>query len=256
MLHLYDLKKMPIEQKRAYETDFSSLHKIQVSPKYQNCRDYSCRNISFHTSRIPTFESFKGTIVDIPKGIPFHFIGRVDEDYSFPDSPKAYYIPFEKHTFESFSTICAKNISRYNQGIFFIYNFFPEEIVHIFPLDSDTNVYVEKEEELTCLPSLWLTMKELEEISYQLGVYNQITCKTKRNGEIIKPIAVAAFDIVTPEIIEIADKYSISIFLLHPETDAIDYHQDLLYDWDKLCEVSEITEKLFDFPALELYYWD
>ena len=97
----------------------------------------------------------------------------------------------------------------------------PKEIVHVFPADSDTEQYAENEEELTFLPSFWLKLNELEELTNLLGVYNQITCETKRDGEIIKPYAVVAFGEIDEKISEIAKNFNIKCILVHPDENAI-----------------------------------
>lgn len=53
-------------------------------------------------------------------------------------------------------------------------------------MDSDTKKEANREEELTKLPSLWITLSELDELSKELGVYNQVTVRTKRNRTLSK----------------------------------------------------------------------
>lgn len=186
---LWDFYKMSFEEKKKWETLHSSLIR-SGDVTYDQCRAYSCKNITDSLTKV-TIK--KGEIVEIPQGVPFHFIGRVDTSMGH-NKPTEYYKAFMKREFISCTTICNQNVSHYKGNVFFIYDICPEDIVHIFPMDSDTKQHETREEDLTSLPSLWITLSELESLSSELGVYNQITVKTKRDGQIIRPFAIAAFN--------------------------------------------------------------
>lgn len=239
-----------------WEIQHSSLAKKMNSNNvtYEQCRKYACVDISNRTinKSIPKEKSF---ILEIPKGKEFHFIGRVSTCLD-GNEPIPYYKAFQRRTFISFSTINNKNISRYKGGVFFVYNILPDDIVHIFPLDSATQKMATLEEDLTSLPSLWLTLDELELLTEQMKVYNQITCQTKRNGNIIKPYAVIAFDKLDERIKMIADCFEIGCIIVHPNEDAINYNNDLLYDCCWLNSISYIMENEFGICVKSLAYLD
>ena len=173
---------------KEWQTKHSSLAEISEGEvTYEQCRKYACEDIAKKLT-YPIQEN-KFFIIEIPEGTEFHFIGRVDTSQG-GNKTNSYYKTFEDRDFVAFSTINNQNISHYRGKIFFAYNILPEDIVHIFPIDSDTKKQAKSEEELTWLPSLWLTLQDLEELTKQLKVYNQITCKTKRNGQILKPFAI------------------------------------------------------------------
>ena len=146
---LWDFATMPIEEKRKWETLHSSLIRSK-NVNYDQCRAFSCESIANGLTKIAVK---KGEIVEIPQGVSFHFIGRVDTSKG-KNSPKSYYQAYMDREFISYSTISNKNVSHYKGDIFFIYDLFPQDIVHIFPMDSDTKKNASVEEELTALPSL------------------------------------------------------------------------------------------------------
>jgi hypothetical protein len=193
--------------------------------------------------------------MEIPEGKEFHFIGRVDTSLrgNYPDS---YYETFQRRNFVSFSTINKRNISHYKGGVFFVYNILPNDIVHIFPLDSDTKKMATIEDELSAVPSLWLTLEELEYLTEKMKVYNQVTCKTRREGHIIKPFAVIAFDSIDEKIQTIANKFDIGCIVVHPNKDAINYDKDLLYDCTWLNSISYVMEKNYGLDVKCLAYLD
>ena len=235
-----------------WQIKHSSLTKISNSPSFKECKEYACKDIASKTRLTIKDHS---PIFEIPPGKEFHFIGRVDTSRN-EDNPEAYYRDFSKKNFTAFSTINNKNISRYKGRIFFIYNILPEDIVHIFPMDSDSYGKAETEEELCALPSLWLSLEDLENLTNELGVYNQITCKTKRDGKFIKPIGVVSFNRVDTKIAEIAETFGIPCIVCHPNKNAIDYDRDLLYDVSKLHSISPKIEEKFDFTVDHMVYLD
>lgn len=145
-------------EKRKFEVRHSSLYQNgNRGANYEKCRNYACEDIVRNLTRI----SGTSDIVEIPKGEDFHFIGRIDTNIANKNTPQSLEDVFSARDFVGFSTINRRNISRYKGGTFFIYDIFPEDIAHVFPIDSSTNTVAECEEELAHVPSLWLTLNEL-----------------------------------------------------------------------------------------------
>ena len=237
-----------------WEAQNSSLAKIsKQETTYEQCRKYACEDIVSKLTHIEKQEV--PFIVEIPENEEFHFIGRVNTTQGGNIS-KIYYKTFEDRNFVGFSTINKDNISHYRGEIFFVYNIFPEDIVHIFPVDSDTKKHAKDEQDLTYLPSLWLNLQELEDITNKLKVYNQITCKTKRNGKIIKPFAVIAFDKMDENIQRTAKEFGIGIIIIHPDKEAINYTGDLLYDEVQFDTVSRKIEQIYGIDIKSILYMD
>lgn len=251
MSTLWDITNMSIDEKRRWEIAHSSLARSR-NVTYEECRTYACQSITDNLTKISIG---KGEIIEIPYGVPFNFIGRVDTSWS-ENNPKQYYQTYMNRSFVSYSAICNKNVSHYKGNVFFVYNIYPEDISHIFPMDSDTKRDADKEETLTPLPSLWLSLSDLNDLSIQLGVYNQVTIKTRRNEQIYKPFAVVAIEQTSDKIQKIADSFEIGTIILHPDKNAIHYDRDLLYDYYKLQEVSTVMEKTHGFPVISMYYPD
>lgn len=225
---------------KEWQIQNSSLAKTNNRVTYDQCRKYACEDICKKTMITTISREF---IIEIPKEKEFHFIGRVSTViHSEKYKVETYYNDFKKRDFISFSTISNKNISHYPGKAFLAYNIFPEDIVHIFPLDSGTLQDAKLEEELTWVPSLWLTLEDLEKQTNRLKVYNQITCKTKRKGNIIKPIAVIAFNEINEEIKQIANEFQIGCIIIHPDKNAINYTKDLLFDKNQLAFSNEIMK--------------
>lgn len=242
-------------QLKEWEVKHSSLFKKgNFDATYEQCRKYACNDISNCTLNHDALNE-KSSVLEIPKGNEFHFIGRVNTSIG-GNNPTSYYETFRRRDFVAFSTINNKNISHYKGDVFFAYNILPDDIVHIFPLDSDTEKMAKSEKELTSLPSLWLTLDDLENLTEQMKVYNQITCKTKRNGQIIKPYAVIAFDKIDTKILSIANSFKIKCIILHPNKDAINYNNDLLYDCCWLNSISPIMENKYGISVRNLAYLD
>lgn len=246
------LKLIEKENLEKWEIQHSSLAKIMNHVTYDKCRKYACEDISNRTiSQIHE----KNFVLEIPEGKEFHFIGRVNTSLE-GNHPNSYYETFRRRNFVSFSTINKRNISHYKGGVFFVYNILPDDIVHIFPLDSDTKKMAITEEELSIVPSLWLTLEELEYLTEKMKVYNQITCKTRRKGIIIKPYAVIAFNNIDSKIQTIANEFDIGCIIVHPDKDAINYDKDLLYDCTQLNSISYIMEKEYGLNVKCLEYLD
>lgn len=238
-----------------WKIQHSSLAKIsKTHVTYEQCRKYACEDIVRNLTHLPDDLPF---VWEIPENEEFHFIGRVDDSSFADNNPIHYYKMFQNCTFAAFSTINKKNISRYRGGkIFFVYDILPEDIVHIFPVDSDTDLKADSEEILTSLPSLWLTMQDLKSVTTQLQVYDQITCKTKRNGQILKPFAVIAFDELDEYTQKIAKDFEIGCIIVHPDKKAINYSEDLLgTDYFQLMYVSEKMNEFFGLETLKYHYY-
>ena len=165
----------------------------------------------------------QGFISELSRGTKFSFLVRVGTNLSNPNDPSTYFGQFENRNFISFSTIYNKNVSYYGLGcnILFAYNMSPELIAHIFPMDCDSDPNAINEEDITEFPSLWLTLHELNESTLKLKTYNQITCRTKCNGKIIKPVRIIAIDSITPEAETIAKAFGIGCTIVHPNKNAI-----------------------------------
>ena len=208
-------KKM---RSKEWEISRSSLSKVKKSPTYNECREYACKDICLHTQ----IEE-QGFISELPRGTKFSFLVRVGTNLSNPNDPSTYFGQFENRNFISFSTIYNKNVSYYGLGgnILFAYNMSPELIAHIFPMDCDSDPNAINEEDITEFPSLWLTLHELNESTLKLKTYNQITCRTKCNGKIIKPVRIIAIDSITPEVETIAKAFGIGCTIVHPNKNAI-----------------------------------
>ncbi|MBQ2835572.1 MAG: hypothetical protein IJE68_01895 [Clostridia bacterium] len=235
MLELLKSKEWEIEQ-----SSLAKISKDEIS--YEQCRSFACEDISRSLTHLGDDLPF---IVEIPENTEFHFIGRVDTTFG-NNTSSPYYKSFEDRTFISFTTINNRNISRYKGRIFFAYNIIPEDIVHIFPMDSDTSTDANCEEDLTPLPSLWLTLRELEDLTAELGVYNQITCNTKRYGQILKPFAIIAFNELDEYTQKVAKEFGISCIIVHPDKEAIQYDKDLLHDYFQLKYVSSKMKEKYD----------
>lgn len=249
MIYLHEL--IYEDQMRDFEVQKSSFaRKAQKEVSYDECRSYACEDIA---RRLTHIQGDMPDIIEIPKEKGFHFIGRVDTSGFEENTPDAYYKAFEERNFVSFSTINRRNISHYEGEIFYVYNLMPEDIVHIFPMDSNTNMYATNESELTIAPSLWLTLRELEEETHHLGTYNQITCKTKRKGEIIKPIGVIEFGEDQTKAKIVAKMFGIKRIIVHPNKNAINYNGDLMYDDKMINSVSKKMAERFNLSVRELF---
>lgn len=239
---------------KKWEVKNSSLGRMtNQKATYDKCREYACTDITSKLTHIK--KSNVPCIVEIPANSEFHFIGRVNTKQG-KVTKKTYYETFEKRNFVGFSTISNRNISRYKGEVFFVYDIYPDDIVHIFPADSDTKTDAENEQDLTYLPSLWLDLQDLESITNQLKVYNQITCKTKRNGEIIKPIAILAIEKIDDNIQKLANEFETSIIVIHPDEDAITYTGDLLYDKEQFNLVSRKIELIYGIDIKSILHMD
>ena len=220
----------------------------------EECRKMSHENIANGLTKldIPKTRYWELTL---PKGSKFHLIGRVNT-VQFKSSfikRKQYYADFVSRDFASFTEVWNKNISHYAGDFFFLYDIIPEDIAHVFPCDSDTQRYAKKVEELSNFPSMCLSLYDLERLSFELGTYCQITCRTKRNNEIIKPYAIMTLAEPTPREKHIAQAFEIGVVIVTPDDDAITYSGDLL-STKELYNVSQRFEKKYGFDLDILHY--
>lgn len=238
---------------RDWERRNSSLAKMNKKATYEQCRGFACNDIA---GKVTKFSKHTlPFIYEIPEGTEFHFIGRVNTNKGI-NNRKDYEESFHLREYVAFSTINNANISRYKGKAFLVYDIEPEDIVHIFPCDSDTKKFAKNENDLTYLPSLWVTLEELEKVTQQLEVYNQITCKTKRKGKILWPFAIIAIEKVDYYIRKIAREFGISIIIVHPNNGAINYGEDLLYDSEMLELVSSKLQKKYGLNIKNILYMD
>lgn len=241
-----DMITMSAEEKRNWEKKHSSFYRTGIS--YEECRERSCSSILEITTKI---KIKPGEIVFIPKGRGFHFLGRVDTSGTRL-TPQNYYKEFSKRHFVGHTIVNNLNYSHYNGDIFFVYELYPEDIVHVFPMDSYTNMEAKEENKLTIFPSMWLSGERLEEITGKMKVYNQITAKTKHKGDIIKPFAILCFEEPSKRILDIAELFQIGIIVAIPDDNAIFFDGELLDSEAKLLEVSGILEEITGISPIEL----
>lgn len=205
-----------------WEISRSSLSKLKKNPTYDECKKYACEDIikslTYEGDDLPF-------ITEISRGQPFNFLVRVGTDFAGnPNDPEIYFKQFENRKFISFSTISNKNVSFYGLGgnVLFAYRIDPTLIAHVFPMDSDSDPYANDESQITELPSLWLTLKELNAVTLKLQTYNQVTCRTKDDhGKIIKPYRIIAIEKTNPEIEQIAKQFNIGCTVVHPNKNAV-----------------------------------
>ncbi len=218
---------------------------------YKWCKGSACEQISGYI----TYPLTNSNIIDIPAQNDFHFLVRVSTCGSY--EPEKYFKEFEKRRFISFSFINRKNISRYGNLPLLAYWVPSELVVHMFPTDSNIDQHATTENELTDLPSLWLNLKKFDEVCNKLGVYNQITCKTKYDdNQILRPYAVVAINEPTEEDIKIAKAFYIKLIVVHPEKNAINYCGPLYKDYEKTMEVSRKLNKMYGISISHHYSKD
>ncbi|MBR2970088.1 MAG: hypothetical protein IKC49_03435 [Clostridia bacterium] len=239
---------------KEWERQASSLYRIDPTAPLEECKNFSRENITKHTTKIDKNVTF----IELDHNSSFCFLGRVDTNLDIPYDPTNYYKACERRTFMSFSTITDENISHYknsDRNYMFIYDMPADAIVHVYPCDADTDTYVNDEEELTRLPSLWLTLNELNEITLEAQVYNQVTCRTKDSqGNIIKPIGLLVFDEMTDEAMSVADRFGVPPVLVHPKKNAINFSGDIMYDDFAMYGVSTTLKKRFGIDFMNNYY--
>lgn len=216
--------------KNRFEFLTSSLRKLKPLENFslEDVKQFSINSITNGITKLPENLS---QVYELEKGVPFNFIARVDtSDKGNYDIDKM----FEQASLRkylSYSLITEKNISHYKtkHPFMLIYDIPPEAIVHVFPADSDTNIYAEEDQYVCSQPSIWLSLEELKSFTDEIGMYNQITCRTKHNDNIILPKALLVFDDVNADVVEASLKLGLPVVVAHPEKDAINYVGDSMF---------------------------
>ena len=116
-------------------------------------------------------------------------------------------------------------------------------------MDSSTFMYAKHSKDLTNAPPLLLDLKDIDNLSTEMGCYPQITCRTKRNGRIIKPVAIAVLNNITSEDAKIAESFGLGIFRIITSHKAIRYDKDVLCDPLQLLRCKNVMLREFDFDA-------
>ena len=254
------LKKCELMKQESWLIQHSSLVKrclatgvqLEKFPTFDECWKYACDSISNRTrlQRVPRV----GEVAEVNEEQSFHFMVRVDTTVQIivdgtTITPKVYYKTFESREFVSFSTIWNDNVSHYMGSPLFVYNIYPEDLVHIFPMDSSTFMYAKNVKSLTNAPNLLLDLKDIDNLSTEMGCYPQITCRTKRNGRIIKPVAIAVLNNITSEDAKIVESFGLGIFRIITSHKAIRYDKDVLCDPLQLLRCKNVMLREFDFDA-------
>ena len=252
------LKKCELMKQESWLIQHSSLVKrclatgvqLEKFPTFDECWKYACNSISNGTrlQRVPRV----GEVIDVNEEQSFHFMVRVDTTVQIivdgtTITPKVYYKTFESREFVSFSTIWQDNVSHYMGSPLFVYTINPEEIVHIFPMDSSTFMFAKFSKDLTNAPPLLLDLKDIDNLSTEMGCYPQITCRTKRNGKIIKPVAIAVLNNITSEDVKIAESFGLGIFRIITSHKAIRYNGDVLCDPLQIVRCKNVMLREFGF---------
>lgn len=102
---------------------------------------------------------------------------------------------------------------------------------------------------------MWLTLKELNNITLKLNTYDQITCKTKKEGRIIKPSAIIAINELNENIIRVSEEFGIGVIITHPNSRACHNCSDLYSDYFELQRVNEKVKKLCKVDISHHYYF-
>jgi len=234
-----------------WEISRSSLSKSIKSPSYEQCRTYACNDIIKNLTYLNTDLPF---ITELPRGSKFCFLVRVGTDMADPNSPVRYYNQFAERNYISFSTITNKNVSHYGIGgnILFAYNITADLIAHIFPMDCDSDSDAINEEDITEFPSLWLTLQDLNESTLKLKTYNQITCKTKQDGKILKPCRIIVIDEIDDYITSVARSFGIGCTIIHPDKTALCETYDPFFPMEKdsVFKASQLFRDLKKFYSI------
>ena len=232
------------------------IQKLIIKHTLEECKRFSQNDIVENLTPIDTTKPF----IELGPKDKFCFMGRVDTSLGKCYNKHNYYQDFETRKFIAFSTITNENISHYENvnmdNIMFAYAVPPEAIVHVFPTDSETYTRAETEEDLTEFPSLWWSLEELNEYTKKLKTYNQITCKTTINGEILKPCALIVFDQLTDKARKVAEDFELSIILIHTNKKVINYNDDVMKDSTKLKRIGEVLLKDFDIDYFYSGFYD
>ncbi len=136
----------------------------------------------------------------------------------------------EDRDYISFSTETEKNTARYKtrDSFMLVYGDIPPEaIVHMCPIDSDSDTKAKNEMILTGYPSFWYSPDEFDSLKNRIGYYDQITCKTKVNGTYVLPTAILSFKSIQPDAIAASKSLGVPIIVAYPQKGAIDYVGDI-----------------------------
>lgn len=261
------LKKCELMKQESWLIQHSSLVKrclatrvqLEKFPTFDECWKYACDCISNGTrlQRVPRV----GEVVEVNGEQSFHFMVRVDTTVQIivdgtTITPKVYYKTFESREFVSFSTIWQDNVSHYMGSPLFVYNINPEDIVHIFPMDSATQSNATSLQNLTAVPNMLLDLEDLLKLSTEMKCYAQVTCKTKRNGEIIKPVAIAFLDDVTEEDKKLASTFGVGIIRIIATKPVKFIERDMLCSHDALLQCKTVLEREFKFNPMPMEVLD
>ncbi len=160
----------------------------------------------------------------------FKFLARVNTTPNGRCSMQELIKQSTEREYLSYSIITDENISRYksNDSFMLIYEDMPAEaVVHMCPIDSDTDTKANNELNLTGYPSFWYSPKEFDNLTNKIGLYNQVTCKTRIGDKIILPTAILTFKNVKPDATLISKSLGIPIVVAFPQKNAINYQGDL-----------------------------
>ena len=239
-----------------FEIINSSYYKLKNDASYTECKNFSCNDIITNLTHFDNISLKYPNVIEIPENTDFHFLVRIPTNINGYD-PDFYYNSFKDRKFISFSTINRKNISHYNyegRNTLLAYDIVPSSIVHVFPIDSDLDTHATSEDMLTSIPSLWLTLDEIDNIALKLQLYTQITCKTKINGKIIRPFAAIAINNLDDITKQIAKDFGIACIIIHPDKDAISNCISLYDDYSKTQEASKFLENNYNISVKEHYH--
>ena len=223
---LFGLFSMDKALKSRFEILTSSLRKkVNDFVSLEDAKNYAINDIAEGLTKIPegldTENAFE-------INAPFKILARVDTSKDGDYDLDAFAKQSLDRNYLSYTVVTDKNISHYktNHSFLLAYNMPAEAIVHVFPTDSDTRLYATKDDEVSGEPSMWLTLDELCELSDEIELYNQITCRTQVNGKPILPSAVLVFDKIEPDAEEVAKRFGLPIVIAHPQKNAICYVGD------------------------------
>lgn len=201
--------------KRTGKTDFSPAE----------AKKFSCDDIACNLTHLP--ENLSENI-ELGEGEKFRFLARVDTSLDGNYDIDAMAKQALSRKFLSYSIVSEKNISRYktSHDFMLVYDVPADAIVHVFPSDADTNVLATNENEVSAQPSFWITMDELLELTDQIKMYNQVTCRTEVQGKPVLPKAILVFDKISQDAEETSKRLGLPIVVSHPQKDAICYVGD------------------------------
>lgn len=252
-------KNWAVEHSSLVKQQGNSKRKKAKLPSYDECWKHACKSIADGTNL--RVKPKVGEIITVTTDEEFCFFGRVSTTMSVrygnqPITPELYYSAFEKRTFISFSPIWQNNLSHYTGRAFFLYDINYQDIVHIFPMDSATQSNATSLQNLTAVPNMLLDLEDLLKLSTKMKCYAQVTCKTKRNGEIIKPVAIAFLDDVTEEDKKLASAFGVGIIRIIATKPVKFIERDMLCSHDALLQCKTVLEREFKFNPMPMEVLD